>query len=76
MRFRHRSLSLIASTLCPTVAAIFVLSPWRRVVSSSAAKLGSVGKFQGLRLGLKNGAGAVHACGELLARRDDEAERF
>ena len=76
MRFRHRSLSLIASTLCPAVAAIFVLSPWRRAVSSSAAELGSAGEFRGLHVALDDGADAVCACGVLLARHDDEAARF
>lgn len=76
MRVRHHSLLLTASTLYPAVAAISILSLWRRAVSSSAAELGSVGKFRGLRMGLNDGVSAVCVCGVLLARQDHEAARF
>jgi len=76
MRVRHRSLSLTASTLHPAVAAISILSLWRRAVSSSAAELGSVGEFRGSRVGLNDGVGAVRACGVLPARQDHKAARF
>jgi len=45
-------------------------------VNSSAAELGSTGKFRGPHVDPDDGADAVRACGVLLARRDDEAGRF
>jgi len=45
-------------------------------VTSSAAELGSTGKFRGPHVDPDDGTDAVHACGVLLARRDDEAEWF
>jgi len=45
-------------------------------VNSSAAELGSTGKFRGPHVDPNDGADAVHVCGVLLACRDDEAGQF
>jgi len=45
-------------------------------VNSSAAELGSTGKFRGLHMDPNDGADAVHACSVLLARYDDKAGQF
>jgi len=45
-------------------------------VTSSAAELGSTGKFRGLHMDPDNGADAVRMCSVLLAHRDDKAGWF
>jgi len=45
-------------------------------VTSSAAELGSTGKFQGPHVDPDDGADAMHTCGVLLMRCDDKAGRF
>lgn len=45
-------------------------------MTPSTAELGSVDEFHGAHVVLDDGAGAVRACGVLLARRDGEAARF